>query len=48
MCMCGVLSGFSLNVPSLASTFVISFPLIPCVLVLCVCVPYVGSNIFDV
>ena len=37
--MCGVLSGFSLSVPSLASVSAISFPLIPvCARTLCKCI----------
>ena len=39
MCICGVLSGFSLSVPSLASVSTISLPLIPlCARTLCMCI----------
>ena len=39
MCMYGVMSDLSLSVPSLASMYAISFPLIPmCARTLCMCI----------
>ena len=48
MCMWGVLVGFSLRVPSLASVSAISFMIIHvCAHTLCICIVW-GSNKFGV